>query len=124
MSATNPEPGEVWQEADGHLMRCFPPGVWARFGSNIPIPPTHPSIEYPLRRVFTKFGVPTMDDPIKDALLEDLDLAQRDRDHWRNRAVWLSNHTTSPAERPAPDPDDDDDTVSGFIPPPTQAPGL
>jgi len=121
MSNDSPEPGEIWQESDGHLLKCFPPGIWARFGTPSVVPPDDPSIAFPLRRVFTRFGVPTLDDPIKGALLEDLELAQTDRDRWRDRAVWLSNHTTSLAARPGPEDEQEQEQEqqSGFVPPRT-----
>lgn len=122
MSSESPEPGEVWQEADGHLMKCWPPGIWIRFGSPVPVPPTDGPIAFPLRRVFTRFGVPTMDDPIKTALLEDLELAQADRDRWRAKATWLSQHVTTDEGRKSgltEEQQQEQAEEAGFIPPPT-----
>lgn len=102
MSMESPEHREVWQESDGTLLLCYNPGVWIRFGSPVPVEPNDPSIAFPLRRVFSKTGVPTMDDPIKKALLEDLAVCQADRDRWRNKAVWLSQHSTALVKIPPP----------------------
>lgn len=122
MSMETPEHREVWQEADGTLLLCFNPGVWIRFGNPSPVMPNDPSIVFPLRRVFSKHGVPTMDDPIKDALLEDLAQAQKDRDRWRAKATWLSQHTTTLAHRDQPQPTAEAaPDENEFRPPPTTA---
>ncbi len=118
MSMESPEHKEVWQEADGTLILCYNPGVWIRFGSPVPVMPQDPSIAYPLRRVFSKSGVPTMDDPIKVALLQDLEQCQKDRDRWRERATWLSQHTTTVGPQQSAQPDQE------FNPPPTSASDL
>ena len=126
MSNESPEPGEVWQEADGHLLQCRAPGLWARFGSPIPVAPNDPSIAFPLRRVFTKYGVPVLDDPVKEALLVDLDQAQKDRDRWRTKAVRLSERVSTVAHQSAggPSPEEEQQQLQeeGYVPPPTTTP--
>lgn len=131
MSQTTPSHREVWQEADGYLLLCWNPGVWIRFGSPTPLLPNDPSISYPLRRVFTKRGVPTLDDPVKEALFEDLAAAQADRDRWREKAGWLSSKVTTTAHVNSvkagvaltDQQEEESDQEAGFTPPPTESPG-
>lgn len=56
-----PQPGEVWEDAEGTLLCGWGPrgGVlegWWAFGAADPVPLDHPKIVHPLRLVFDEEG--------------------------------------------------------------------